>query len=63
MHFPPPPQSLLPVFDRELHGFDASAHEDERWGELPFLVIESWGGLGGEAPPDGTSHVFSMGVL
>ncbi|CAM9364735.1 unnamed protein product [Scytosiphon promiscuus] len=41
MHFPPPPQSLLPTFDRELHGFDSSAPEDERWGELPFLVDES----------------------
>ena len=51
MHFPPPPQSLLPVFDRELHGFDSSAREDERWGELPFLVVESWGGLGEDAPP------------
>lgn len=51
MHFPPPPQSLLPVFDRELHGFDSSAREDEQWGELPFLVVESWGGLGEDAPP------------
>lgn len=52
MHFPPPPQSLLPVFDRALHGFDASAPENERWGELPFLVVESWGGIDeAEAPP------------
>lgn len=51
MHFPPPPQSLLPTFDRELHGFDSSAPEEERWGELPFLVVESWGGLGEHAPP------------
>lgn len=46
MDFPPPPQSLLSVFDRELHGFDVSAPEDDRWGELPFLMVESWGGLG-----------------
>eukprot|EP00903_Cladosiphon_okamuranus_P007841 g7586.t1 len=52
VHFPPPPQSLLPVFDRDLHGFDSSAREDEQWGELPFLVVESWGGLGEDAPPE-----------
>ena len=43
--YPPPPQSLLPVFNRELHGFDHAASEEDRWGELPFLVVESWGGL------------------
>lgn len=52
VHFPAPPQSLLPVFDRELHGFDdTAATEEDRWGDLPFLVVESWGGLGKEAPP------------
>ncbi|CAN0276503.1 unnamed protein product, partial [Ectocarpus sp. 12 AP-2014] len=53
MHFPPPPQSLLPVFDRDLHGFDSAARDlDDRWGELPFLVVESWGGSGEEPKTD-----------
>lgn len=56
VHFPPPPQSLLPVYDRELHGFDSSAPEDNRWGELPFLVVESWGGVEEAAPP-GTQYL------
>lgn len=51
IHFPPPPQSLLPVFDRQLHGFDASAPQDDSWGELPFLVVDSWGGVGEETIP------------
>ncbi|CAN0217097.1 unnamed protein product, partial [Ectocarpus sp. 4 AP-2014] len=53
MHFPPPPQSLLPVFDRDLHGFDSAARDlDDRWGELPFLVVESRGGSGEESKTD-----------
>lgn len=46
--YPPHPQSLVPVFDRELHGYDPTASEDDKWGELPFLVVESWGGLDDE---------------
>lgn len=60
MHFPPPPQSLLPVFDRELHGFDCSARDGERWGELPFVVVESWGGLGKEVLPPGETHLLHV---
>lgn len=48
MDYPPHPQSLVPVFDRELHGYDPTASEDDKWGELPFLVVESWGGLDDE---------------
>lgn len=63
--YPPHPQSLVPVFDRELHGYDPTAPEDEKWGELPFLVIESWGGLddeflAGESEPSPIANVFSM---
>lgn len=63
MNFPPPPQSLLPVFDRELHGFDASAREGERWGELPFLVVETWGGLKEEVLPPGENYMYTAAAV
>lgn len=45
MHFPPPPMSLLAIFNRDLHGYDAEAANDEKWADLPFVVVESWGGV------------------
>lgn len=45
VHYPPPPMSLLALFNRDLHGYDATAPEDDRWAELPFVVVESWGGV------------------
>lgn len=60
IHFPPPPQSLLPVFDRELHGFDASAPRDDNWGDLPFLVVDSWGGWA-EEPSQGEEVCMAVG--
>lgn len=45
VHFPPPPMSLLALFNRDLHGYDAAAPDDDKWAELPFVVVESWGGV------------------
>lgn len=62
IQFPPPPMSLLPLFNRDLHGFEAAAVADDRWTELPFVVVESWGGVEFEeaSPTDKKGEVRSV---
>lgn len=67
MNLPPPPMSLLPVFDRKLHGYDPSGATEDKWGELPFVVVELWGGRldekGGDTSAPGEWPRRAMGSI